>query len=158
MSRRAVMGVFLLGIVVLVGAFLVPGLRDTTAEDARSVIELRENESVELANNQLRVNATDVNESSSTVNVTVTELSGFEQNETSLGIGGSETLTLRNESVTVGLETLRGGKRAVVSVERSPYFGWPDGPRGFMSNIQVLVVAIGIVMMLGLVAMGVKLS
>lgn len=149
MASEKIILVFALGVLVLVAAFLVPVMRDSTDSDAKAGVSLYVGEEEPLTD-VLTVGLRETNASGNQTNATV-ELRNertLERNITT--INDSATMNVSNESIAVHVDRIENDSARVVA-EYPPTFGWGTGPAKFLENTGIIVVLAGVLMLFGVV-------
>jgi len=142
---------FVLGILALTAAFLVPALRDSTQNDASETKEYFEGEPKEVTS-YLEVELDSANATSGNITVTARNTDTFAANTTTLSPDTGRTLDVDGENVSVRNQGVRTNNSALVEAGYDPTFGWDSGAAGFLDNIGVLIVLLGFLPFLALIA------
>jgi len=144
---------FALGLVVLVVALFIPTLVGTSLEDARTTLNLSEDESTELTD-KLRVEVTNATTSPSVPatpsNATIeyTDLGNLDTNSSVMDQGTNTTLNLSGDSIDTGMEFVTNDS-ARFNVTHPPMFGWNDSARSFIGFMDTLLVLLGGMLLIG---------
>ena len=145
--------IFGLGILVLVIAFLVPGMISLTSGESSTVYELNENDSVQVTD-RLSLTLQDINETDLNVTVELTDLQSLQNTTATLENLSTNELQLEGENITVGVGSVYDADTPVrIDVDYPKMYGWDAGPRTFMQNIEVIVVLIAGIMVMGVVVL-----
>lgn len=144
------------GLIVLMGATLIPGVADVARTDAETTLDLRNGSVQDVGSFPLDVNLTSVNASNDSVVVELRNTKTYDTNSTRVDVGNTSTVDVAGGNVTVAPQSVVSGDRAYVKVEHASTYGLDDGPSTFLSNVPVLIIGVLVVMFIGLVFMGVR--
>lgn len=152
MARNPIMWAFGIGVLILIVGLLVPAMITSTTQDTTEAVILEENETAELTDT-LQIGLDQVQTSASyTDNATVslTNLRDYDSTQAVINDTASDTLTLSGDSITVAVD-LRTSSSALLSATFAGTFGWNDGARTVMQNMDVIIVLLAILFSLALI-------
>lgn len=143
---KAVTASIAIGVALLAVAMLLTPLMDTTTQNTVSFHELN-NGSAENVTERLEIAAVDINETDSTVKLE--NLQDFNSTQQLLNETETKTFNLSGSSIDVNnTEIVTNNTTARYTVTYPPTFAWNDGAAAFFTNLDLLLAAIGLLLIL----------
>lgn len=136
-----------LSVLSLAAALFVPVFIDATGTNSVDSAELSEGQTANITD-RLSVTADVIDTTSNTANYTLRNEDTLNTTTTSLGIGSNETVSLSGENITVTHDRITSDNTTVVTLDYSPMFGWNDSARTFIQNMDIVLAALAILMIL----------
>lgn len=156
MSARLILVAFAVGVIGLSIALFAPQAIDPVINDLSDTTNVTEGEQKDITE-RLVLETENVDQGGDQVNVSF--LSTKTRNVTTTGpvnVSNSTTVTLDGDSITFTPEEITGSTTADVTVEYPALFGWDDGPRTFVENLDIMLMIVFAALAVALAVIGVK--
>lgn len=142
-----------LGVVVLTVALFMPTLINSTTTDNTSTFELEEGNETNVTE-KLVVEVDNIKTASTPNNSTITVRNSETLNTSTKTIdaGNNKTYTVDGDNVTITLDNTfesGGSEFATITAEYDPKFGWDNGARTFMENMELILAALAVFLVTG---------
>lgn len=144
MSARIALAAFVLGAFVLAAGVFVGPMIGAAENDAQTVLELSDDESVEVTDT-MQVEASINSSANNDTTVTVTNLRTLDSANTTLSVGEKGNVTVNGDKVVIEYDRYSGGV-STVTVTYPPTIGWADGPALFVDRLGLLLSLLGFAM------------
>lgn len=156
MSARLIFAAFAIGVIALaIALFTVPTI-DPLMNGVSETTNITEGQTEELTD-RLHMDIENVSDANSTVNATF--LATNTRNTTNTGdvsAGNSTNVTVDGDTIEFRVESVTGSTTADVTANYTPLFGWADGPRAFVENLDLIIVIIMGMLAVALTVVGVR--
>lgn len=154
--RQLILAIFAVGVLALVIAVAGPSILDPVINDSDQTLSVTGGEDYVLTDT-LNVSVTDIEQGASTANATFTNLRTRNTSSTgAVAEGNSTTVTLDGDQITFEVDDITGSNTAVTTAVYPPLFGWADGPRRFMENLDIIIMILIGAIVIGMAVIMVK--
>lgn len=156
MSARLILVAFAIGVIGLSIALFAPAAIDPVINDVSETTNVSEGGTVELSDT-LQLTMEEVNQGADTINGTF--LSTRTRNASTTGLideGNSTTVMIDGDNLTLSNDEVTGATTAVISATYPPLFGWADGPRTFVENLDLMMLVVVATLAIALAVAAVK--
>lgn len=149
-ANRAVQLVVILAVFGIVGSVLAPVALDALVEDdSTSFTNVSESDTVEVKEGILNATLDDVNDASSQINVTLTDVDSG-NTVTATNVSGSQEVTLEGETLTVTLDNKDSNTQADFTVSYPADYGWSGGATSLWGILDLAIVLVIFLFAIGL--------